>query len=92
MDFEWDPQKARSNFAKHTIEFADAIGVLEDPYALTMRDPHPSEERWLTLGRDFLDRVVVLSWTWASPAAIRVIAARRATPKQRRQYAEDTHA
>ena len=45
MDFEWDPQKARSNFAKHAIEFADAIGVLEDPYALTMLDPHPSEER-----------------------------------------------
>ena len=87
-----DPQKARANFAKHAIEFADAIGVLEDPYALTMLDPHEREERWLTLGRDYLDRVVVMSWTWASAEAIRPISARRATPKQRRQYAEDAHA
>ena len=92
MDFEWDPHKARENVAKHGIEFADALGVLEDPYALTMLDPHESEERWVTLGRDFLDRVVVLSWTWASVEAIRLISARRATPKQRRHYAEDAHA
>jgi uncharacterized protein len=92
MEFEWDPQKARANFLKHGIEFADAIGVLEDPYALTMVDPHESEERWLTLGRDFLDRVIVLSWTWASLGTIRAISARPATPKQRRQYAEDANA
>lgn len=92
MDFEWDPLKARENFAKHAIEFADAIGVLEDPYALTMPDLHEHEERWLTLGRDFLDRVIVLAWTWASTDSIRLISARRATPKQRRQYAEDAHA
>ena len=92
MDFEWDPQKARANVAKHAIEFADAIGVLEDPYALTMLDLYEDEERWLTLGRDFLDRVIVLSWTWASADTIRPISARRATPKQRRQYAEDAHA
>ena len=92
MDLEWDPLKARENFAKHAIEFADAIGVLEDPYALTMPDLHEHEERWVTLGRDFLDRVIVLSWTWASAESIRPISARRATPKQRRQYAEDAHA
>ena len=57
-----------------------------------MLDPHEREERWVTLGRDFLDRVVVLSWTWASAEAIRLISARRATPKQRRHYAEDAHA
>jgi len=91
MNFEWDPRKARENVAKHAIEFADAVGVLEDPYALTMLDAYEHEERWVTLGRDFLDRVVVLSWTWASAELIRLISARRATPKQRRQYAEDAH-
>jgi len=91
MNFEWDPRKARENVAKHAIEFADAVGVLEDPYALTMLDAYEHEERWVTLGRDFLDRVVVLSWTWASAESIRLISARRATPKQRRQYAEDAH-
>jgi len=91
MDFEWDPWKARENVAKHAIEFADAVGVLEDPYALTMLDAYEHEERWVTLGRDFLDRVVVLSWTWASAESIRLLSARRATPKQRRQYAEDAH-
>lgn len=92
MEFEWDPQKARADFLKHGIELADAIGALEDPHALTVRDTYEREERWLTLGRDCLDRVIVLAWTWVDSGCIRLISARRATTKQRRQYAEDTDA
>lgn len=61
MAFEWDPSKAETNRRKHGIDFADAVGVFEDPYALTRPDSHPTEERLVTLGRDLLDRVVVVS-------------------------------
>jgi uncharacterized DUF497 family protein len=43
------------------------------------------------LGRDFLDRVVVVVWT-QDEDALRLISARRATARERRQYAEDSDA
>jgi len=59
--YEWDPAKAKANFAKHRVHFAEALTVLEDGLALTMRDPFSEEEeRWITLGRDVLGRLLVV--------------------------------
>lgn len=91
MRYEWDPAKSAANVRKHGVHFGDAVGVLEDPYALTVPDPYPDEQRRDTLGRDFRDRVVFLCWTYVDPETIRPISARRATPRQRRQYAEDAN-
>ena len=30
MNYEWDPNKARSNYKKHSVRFADAVGVFEN--------------------------------------------------------------
>lgn len=90
MGFRWDPEKARANRRKHGIDFADAIGVFEDPEALTRDDPHPSEDRFLTLGLDFLGRIIVVSWTTQNQH-IRLVSARKATPSEHRQYAEETY-
>ena len=51
-DFEWDPQKAKSNFRKHGVSFEDAATVFKDPNALSIVDHEHSinEERWMTLG------------------------------------------
>lgn len=87
MDFEWDPDKAEANRRKHDVDLADAVGVFGDPLALTDEDPHPAEQRYVTLGRDFLDRVVLVSWTWHREN-IRLLSARKATPRERRQYTE----
>jgi len=91
MTFEWEPGKADANRRKHGVDFADAVGVFEDPYALSRPDPFPAEERVATLGRDLLDRLIVVVWTWRGEA-IRLISARRATPRERRRYAEDVDA
>ncbi len=91
MAFEWDPHKREVNRLKHGLDLADAVGAFEDSYALTRPDPNPTEERFVTLGRDLLDRVLVVSWTWRGDD-IRLISARRATPQERRQYAEDSNA
>jgi uncharacterized DUF497 family protein len=56
MTCEWDPGTAEANRRKHGVDFADAVGVFADPYALSRPDPFPAEERIATLGRDFLDR------------------------------------
>ena len=86
MFVEWDPVKARSNARKHGVQFADAVAVLEDERALTMRDPSAQdEERWLTVGLDVLGRVLLVVYAWRGES-VRVISARKATPRERRQY------
>ena len=88
MGFEWDTDKAEGNSSKHGIDFADAVGVFEDPHALTMNDSFPDEERFDTLGMDFLGRVLLVIWTWRRED-IRLISARSATPRERRFYAKE---
>jgi len=86
VDFEWDPAKASANLRKHGVRFADAVSVLEDDLALTIRDAYSDDEdRWITLGMDALGRVLVVVYTW-QPEAIRIISARVATPSERRDY------
>lgn len=85
MACEWDPAKARANFRKHGIPFADAALVLEDDAALTIRDSDEHEERWSTIGIDAVGRVLVVVYTWRG----RRISARRATPRERQQYEKD---
>lgn len=87
MGFQWDPAKARTNLRKHGVDFADAIGVFEDPLALTSPDPYLAEERFLSLGLDLLGCVTVVNWTWRGKD-IRLISARRATSRERRRYQE----
>lgn len=85
MALEWDPKKAASNLRKHGVRFTDAYGVLEDPHALTVDDPHPEEDRYLTLGKDTLGRLLIVSYTWRE-SRIRVISVRKATASERRHY------
>ena len=87
--FEWDPAKARTNLSKHRVDFAEATAVLEDPRGLTRDDPHPREDRFVTLGLDALGRLLVVSWTPRGDDGIRIISARRATRSESRQYEQD---
>ena len=85
MEYEWDAQKATSNAKKHGVEFADAVGVFSDLLAITIRDDNADEERFVTIGTDFLLRVLVVVYTWRGDR-IRLISARKATPSERQQY------
>ncbi len=86
MEFQWDLEKARQNVTKHGIQFADAVSVLEDDMALTVRDLNSEEEeRWITLGMDALGRMLAVAYTWRGDSA-RIISARRATARERWQY------
>lgn len=88
MTFEWDPRKAASNARKHGIRFADAVPVLEDERAVTLRDDAYGEERWVTIGMDAVGRVLVVVYTWRGDD-IRIISARPVTPKECEQYMEN---
>jgi uncharacterized DUF497 family protein len=85
VEFEWDRRKAISNLKTHGVDLADAVTVFDDDLAVTMPDEHPEEQRFITLGMDALGRVLVVVYSWRGDR-IRIISARKATPRERRQY------
>jgi hypothetical protein len=92
LHIAWDPPKADANLAKHGVSFAQAASVLLDPLALTVFDRAHSddEERWFTLGMSIEGRLPAVSRTYQATgpnsASVRLISARMATSKERRQY------
>ena len=85
MNYEWDPRKAAANLRKHRVDFADAVGVFQDPLAFTVSDDRYEEARFVTMGIDFLGRLLVVAYTWRAES-LRIISAREAQPSERRQY------
>ena len=86
MRFEWDPAKNRSNIAKHGVDFADAVAVLEDDLAMTRPDPEKrGESRFVTLGQDAFGGLLVVVFTERG-SRIRIISARPATKQERKSY------
>ena len=47
MTYEWDPNKAKSNYKNHGVRFADAVGVFEDENAITIPDEYEREDRFI---------------------------------------------
>ena len=89
VEIEWDAKKAASNLRKRGIDFADAALVSKDDLALTRRDLRSHHgERFVTLGCDSQGRLVVVVYTWRGER-LRLITAREATSKERRQYEEE---
>jgi uncharacterized DUF497 family protein len=87
MEFEWDIDKATSNLEKHGVSFAEAMTVFGDPLEVTIPDPDHSEEefRFVSIGRSGQGRLLVVAYT-EREARIRLINAREAAPKERRNY------
>jgi len=86
MNYQWDLRKAQSNLIKHGIDFSDAVGVFEDEWAITLEHQDvEGEQRFVTIGLDFLARLIVVVYTYRYDD-IRIISARRATKRERRSY------
>ena len=84
---EWNAAKAALNQRKHGVRFADIEPVFWDPYSLWIPDPGPArEERFVRTGQDALGRVVTVNYTWRGEV-VRIISARKATARERAEYA-----
>ena len=89
MRYEWDEAKREANLGKHGVDFADAVGVFFDDYALTRRDPDSDDEdRMVTLGLGVSLRVLYVVWVERRGDTYRIISARKASPGESRQYQE----
>ena len=85
MNYEWDPKKAEANRRRHGIAFLDATTVFDDDFAITLKDEHPDEERFVIVGTDACGRILVVIYTWRGNN-IRIISARKATVRERKVY------
>jgi uncharacterized protein len=86
LDVEWDPEKAAANLCTHGVDFADAVGAFEDVHALSREDPQAhGEQRFVTVGMDFLGRVLTIVYTYREDR-IHLISARRAARRERATY------
>ena len=63
--FEWDPDKAEANFAKHGVTFEEAATVFYDDHAGIDDDPDHSigEHRELICGQSAEGRLLLVSFT-----------------------------
>ena len=85
--FEWDLQKAKINLLKHQISFDEACTAFEDKLSLTIFDPlhSESEDRFVLIGISIVNRLLVVVHTERGEK-IRIISARMATLKEKKQY------
>ena len=90
-EFEWDAQKAAENLKNHGVAFDEALTVFADPLANIFDDPDHSDEerRELIIGHSAPQRLLVVSFTDRGRRT-RIISARQATARERRDYEEDS--
>jgi len=87
MNVEWDPTKATTNQSKHGVAFEDAVCVFYDTGRIEAHDGRESygEDRWATIGMVY-PAVLYVVYTVRDGDTIRLISARKANEKERRQY------
>ena len=92
MRIDWDPTKSRSNRRKHGVSFETASLVFEDPNQLSIQDRYErGEERWQTMGLVNGIVVLIVAHTYVDDDGekiVRIISARKATPRERQRYHE----
>jgi len=89
LRFQWEPRKASANLKKHGVSFEEAKSVFYDESAKLISDPDHSEDedRFILLGVSHSLRVILVCHCYRSEGNIvRIISARKATPKESKAY------
>lgn len=90
LRFQWDVHKARANIRKHGVSFDEAATVFRDRLASIFDDEdHSIEEfREIIIGHSAAGRLLLVSFAEKADITIRIISARVATKRERRNYEE----
>lgn len=93
MQFTWDERKNQINKQKHGISFETAILAFNDAHQVSRPERTVDGElRWQTIGMVKEVHVLLVAHTISEGGdeeGIRIISARKATPRERRVYAEN---
>jgi uncharacterized DUF497 family protein len=88
MNFEWNKEKNKENIHKHSLDFADAWKIFEQPMLVDVgaRESY-DETRYIGIGllRNF---VIVVVFTERKNDTIRIISLRRASRYERERFEE----
>lgn len=89
--FEWDRRKASANWQKHRVTFDEACTVFDDLQAKIFPDEDHSdgEQREIIVGYSMLERLLLVSFVERSRDRVRIISARNATGKERKDHEEN---
>lgn len=89
MEFEWSPEKATLNLAKHGVSLQEAATVFNDSLSVTFPDPNHSigESRYIIIGISRFRQLLVVAHTDRGEK-VRIISARKATRQERKFYEE----
>jgi hypothetical protein len=91
IPFAWDSIKAEINREKHGVSFEEAATVFGDPLAVIFDDEGHStyEDREIIVGHSLNDRLLFVCFI-ERDGQVRIISARRATPREQRDYESGT--
>lgn len=91
LSFSWDDRKEQANQRKHGVSFEEAVTAFADENARLKHDPDHSqdEDRFILLGFSARFRLLIVAHAYRQDETeIRIISARKATRKERKQYGE----
>ncbi len=90
LRFEWDPNKAEANLAKHGVSFEEAMTVFADPLARIFPDEEHSvdELREIIIGHSAGHQLILAYFTGIDDR-VRIFSARKATRRERKDYEEN---
>ena len=88
LSFEWDIVKSSANIKRHGISFESAATAFFDVYGILLLDDTHSdeEERFVLLGCNEGNELLVVSHCNYADERIRIISARKATKRETGEY------
>ncbi len=88
---EWSEDKAARNQARHGVTFAEAASVFLDPLATIFDDEWHSEHerREIIVGQSGASRLLVVSFVERDEELVRIVSARPATKRERKDHEEN---
>ena len=91
LESEWNDNKARTNLKKHGVDFVEGTSVFSDPLARIFVDEGHStdERREIIVGHSSRKRLLLVCFTAPTKERVRVISARVATRREKRDYEEN---
>ena len=84
-EYEWDAEKAASNYEKHGVTFEEAAQTFFDKGQQLGDASIPEETREYIIGYTFVGRILMTVYVERG-VRTRIISARHATPRERRNY------
>ncbi len=90
MRFDWDPPKDAANQQKHGVSFSDASALFTSgvEYLEIFDEAHSAQEdRFIAIG-PVVAGVIVVVWTEQPADTLRIISARKATPREVELFAQ----